>query len=203
MRKIPAVLVCAVMLAALGLPAWAQDVTEPRTGVKFAATQDGMGLLGTALRTATFLHVKVYAAGLYVAETALKGSLAKYKGKTASPEFYNDLVWGDFDKEIRMQFVRDVGAGKIQGAYRDDLKDQDQARVEAFVKYFGDVKEGDTFVFRWKPGGTLETTVAGQAKAPIDDKKFAAAIFGIWLGTHPIQDDMKRDFVSRAQSLIP
>jgi len=202
LKNLTAVVLATSLAAALAAPAHAQDVTEPRTGVKFAQSQDGMTLLGTALRTATFLKVKVYAAGLYVADSALSGALAKYKGKTASPEFYNDLVWGDFDKEIRMQFVRGVDAGKIQGAYRDDLASQDKAKVEAFVKYFGDVKEGDQFVFHWKPGGILAVTVAGQPKPEIADKNFAAAIFGIWLGGHPIQEDMKKDLVSGADAKI-
>ena len=37
---------------------------------------------------------------------------------------------------------------------------------------------------------------------PIADKNFAAAVFGIWLGEKPIQEDIKRDLVTRAAILI-
>ena len=58
-------------LAMLAVPARAQDVKEPRTRVSFPVKQDGMTLLGVGVRTKTFLKVKVYAAGFYVADAAL------------------------------------------------------------------------------------------------------------------------------------
>ena len=54
----------------------------------------------------------------------------------------------------------------------------------------------------WKPGGILATTVAGVDKPEINDKNFAAAVFGIWLGEKPIQDDIKKGLASRAGELI-
>ena len=74
--------------------------------------------------------------------------------------------------------------------------------MDAFVSNFGDTKTGQEYVIRWAPGGTLETTVVGAAKPPIADKDFAAAVFAIWLGEKPIQDDLKRDLVARAPQLI-
>jgi hypothetical protein len=34
------------------------------------------------------------------------------------------------------------------------------------------------------------------------DKNFAAAVFGIWLGDEPIQDDIKRDLITRVPSAV-
>jgi hypothetical protein len=48
----------------------------------------------------------------------------------------------------------------------------------------------------------VETTSAGEVKPPIVDKAFAAAVFGIWLGEKPIQEDLKRDLVSRAAEVL-
>lgn len=173
----------------------AQDVVEPRSGVKFAGKDGELTLTGTGLRTKTFLKVKVYAVGLYVADSALSGPLAAHKGKPKTAAFYKDLVWGDFPKEIRMSFVRDLSASQIQGAFRETLEGADKAKVEAFVSYFGDLKVGQEYLLRWAPGGTLEVTAAGAAKPPIADKNFAAAVFGIWLGEKPIQEDIKLDLV--------
>jgi hypothetical protein len=148
------------------------------------------------------LKVKVYAIGLYVDDAALAGPLAAHKGKTASPEFYRDLVWGDFPKHVVLKLVRDVSTSQIQGAFREALGSANKARVDQFASYFGDTKIGQEYVIRWAPGGTLETTVAGVAKPPIADKDFAAAVFGIWLGDKPIQDDIKKDLVARAPSIV-
>jgi hypothetical protein len=85
---------------------------------------------------------------------------------------------------------------------REALEGADKAKTEAFVGYFPEVKEGQECVLRWAPGGTLEVTMAGQPRPPIADRAFATAVFGIWLREKPIQDDLKRDLVSRAPQLI-
>jgi len=185
-------LACLLLLA----PALrAQDVVETRTGVAFAPKSGDMTLTGVALRTKTFLKVKVYAVALYVDAAALAGPLAPHKGKPKTAAFYKDLVSGDFPKQIHMKFVRDLSAGQIQGAFHETLEAAEKSKVDAFVSYFGDIKSGQDTILNWAPGGTLETTVAGVAKPPIADKNFAAAVFGIWLGEKPVQEDIKQDLV--------
>src|SRR6185503_2409661 len=105
-----------VILSTLGfgLSADADDVVEPKSGVKFAARAGDMSLLGAGLRTKTFLKVKVYAIGLYVADAALAGPLAVHKGKTDTPAFYRDLLNGDLGKQLVLTFPRDLSSGQIQ-----------------------------------------------------------------------------------------
>ncbi|HUL76046.1 MAG TPA: chalcone isomerase family protein [Vicinamibacteria bacterium] len=189
-----------LLTLAVAAPALAQEVAEPKSGVKFAAKSGDLSLLGVGLRTKTMLKVKVYAVGLYVADSALAGPLAAYKGKTDSPAFYKELVWGDFGKQIVMKFTRDVTSDQIRGAFRETL--QGASKLDLFVGYFSDTKEGQEYVITWKPGGILETKVAGLNKPEINDKAFAAAVFGIWLGDRAIQDDIKKGLVSRAGELV-
>jgi hypothetical protein len=175
----------------------AQDVVEPRSGAKFPAKIGDLALTGLGLRTKTFLKVKVYAIGLYVADVALAGPLAAHKGKPKTAAFYKDLLAGDFAKEVHLQFLRDLSADQIQGAFRETLAGADKARVEAFVSYFGELKTGQECVLRSAPGGTLETLVAGAARLPIADTAFTTAVFSIWLGDKPIQEDIKIDLVKQ------
>ncbi len=174
----------------------AQEITEPRSGVKFAARVHDTSLLGAGLRTKTFLKVHVYALGLYVADSAIAGPLAAFKGKTDSPAFYRELVQGDFPKQITMKFLRDLSLSQIQEAMREALAGADKARVDAFVGYFPGLTSGQECVLTWAPGGTLETVVAGP------DKAFTAAVYSIWLGEKPIQEDLKKAVVARAGELI-
>jgi hypothetical protein len=186
-----------VLLAlALAVPA-AADVAEPRTGVQFPEKIGETSLLGIGLRTKTILKVKVYAVGLYVADTALAGPL---KGKTG-PDLYRELVWGDFQKEIHLRLVRDVSASQMQEAIREALENADKARTDQFVSYFGDIKTGEEYVLRWTAGGTLETIAKGTPRPPIADKNFAGAVFGIWLGEQPVQQDIKQDLIARLPGL--
>jgi Chalcone isomerase-like len=196
------VLLLAGALVAAAPPVRSQDVTEPGSGVKFAVREGDEVLLGTGLRTRTFLKVKVYAIGLYVADSALSGPLAAFKGQTTSPAFYKALIETDFPKVVRLKFVRDLGADQIQDSMREALSKADKARVDQFVSYFPAIKTGDECVLRWAPGGPLETIMAGVPKPPIADKAFASALFGVWLGDKPIQDDIKKGLVSRAGELI-
>ena len=184
-----------LFVLAFSTAALAQDVTEPRSGVTFAANNGDMSLLGVGLRTRTFLKVKVYAIGLYASEAALAGPLAKAKPGTAA--YYKELVSGDFDKQITMKFVRDLSADQIKSAFREVLEAADPQKTDLFVSYFGELKIGQEATLRWISGGTLQTTVAGLGKPEIKDPRFAEAIFGIWLGEKPVQEEIKRDLLSR------
>jgi hypothetical protein len=186
------VLILSILLAAPSVTF--ADYVEPKSGVRFGEQLEGMTLLGAGLRTKTFLKVKVYAAGLYVADDAA----ASLKGKTGDA-LYKELVWGDFRKQVTLKLVRDLSANQMQEAIREALAAQGAPppRVDAFVRYFGDIKTGEEYVVRWEPGGVLHTTSKGVAQPPIADKTFAAQVFAIWLGEKPIQEDLKRDLVAR------
>ena len=135
----------------------------------------------------------------YSAKQALSAA-GSLKGKSG-PELYHEIVWGDFAKEVHLRLVRDVSASQMQESIREALEHAEKGRVDAFVANFGDIKTGEEYVLRWVPGGTLETVANGVSKVAIADMTFAAAVFGIWLGDEPIQDDIKRDLVSRVPAL--
>jgi hypothetical protein len=194
-------LAASALAVCFAVPALAQDFTEPKSGVKFGVKSDDMTLLGAGLRVKKIVFTfKAYAIGLYVADSALTGPLAAYKGKTASPEFYKELVTGDFPKKVVLKFTRDLGQGRIQEAMREALEGADKTKSDLFVSYFPEVKNGQEAVLSWAPGGDLEVKIAGLGKPPI--KAFAATVLGIWLGEKPVQEDIKKDLVSRAAEVI-
>jgi len=198
-------MIAAALVALLGLqqpPAIEEEIVEPRTGVHFTTRQGDLSLLGVGVRTKSIFRIKVYTIGLYVADAALAGPLAVHKGKLDAPEFYRDLVWGDFEKQINMRFLRDVTREQVQQNFRESLPQVNPARLDVFASHMIAMKAGQEYVIRWAPGGILETSFGGQPNTPIADKDFAAAVFGIWLGETPIQADIKRDLVSRAPLLI-
>jgi hypothetical protein len=89
-----------------------------------------------------------------------------------------------------MKFLRNISASQIQDAFRESLKDSG-VKTERWLAYFTDTRSGQDCVIGWTPGVGLETKVAGTEKAAINDKVLASAIFAIWLGDKPIQDDIK------------
>ena len=195
-----------VLVLALGLaPALAaQELADPQAGVRFPMTSEGQTLLGVGQRVKkiAFVKVKVYVVALYVSDPALAGPLATYRGRPASPELFRDLVWGDFDKRLVLRFVRDLGREQIQKAMREALADRSDAELlDRFVSYFPELKLGQECLLHWVPGGTLAVTMAGQQRPPIASKEFAAAVFGLYLGDRPLQEDIKGNLVSRLPSL--
>jgi hypothetical protein len=195
-------LIAVAALSSSAEPASLAVVSEPKTGVTFATRVGDMSLLGVGLRTKTFLRFKVYALGLYVADSALSGPLASHKGEVGTSAFYRDLVVGDFEKQFVLKLVRDLSAEQIQGNFRSHLVAADTDLLEQFVSYFGATKAGQECVLRWVPDGGLETTVGGVAKPPILDKAFADDVFAIWLCDRPTEDPIRKQVVSRANELL-
>jgi hypothetical protein len=202
-RRIAAASFVVALAGALPARALAADYVEPRTGVSCPDKRDGMSLLGAGVRTKTFLKVKVYAICLYVSDATLAGPLKAYKGRPTDPAFYRELVAGDFPKQVVMTFVRDASADQVREAFYEALPNVDRQRLDLFSSHFGAPHKGDAYVLHWAPGGALEVNAAGQQKPPIVDKAFSTAVFGIWLGEKPLQEDIKRDLVARAGQAIP
>jgi Chalcone isomerase-like len=189
-----------VLLFALSMmvPALAQDVAEPKSGTNFATKDGDSSLLGVGLRTRTIAKVKIYAIGLYVADSAIAGPL---KGKAGTPELYRQLVTGDFKKKVVMKFLRNVTGEQVRDAFSDSLKSSG-VKSDVWIAYFNDIRSGQDCAIGWTPGVGLETKVAGADKPAINDKALASAIFAIWLGDKPIQDDLKKDLVARGGELL-
>lgn len=195
----------AIAFAALAFStaAPAQTWTEPKSNTAFEVKSDGMTLLGAGLRVKKILFTfKAYAIGFYVDDAALSGPLAAFKGRTASPEFYQALQTGDFRKQVVLKFLRTLSADRIGGAMRESLAGADPKTLDQFVSYFPAVKEGEQCVLRYLPGGKLESTMAGRQKPTIDSKAFADRLFGLYVGPRPIQDDIKAGVVARATEAL-
>lgn len=189
-------LAAALVVLASAVPALAQDVAEPKSGTRFVTKDGDLSLLGVGLRKKNV--TKMYAIGLYVAASALSGPL---KGKIGTPELYREIVAGEFKKKLVLKFLRDMSADQIRGAFRDGLKGVG-GKTDVWLGFFGDVRSGQECVIGWTPGTGLETRVAGLGNPALKDKALASAVFGIWLGEQPVQDDLKRDLVARSGDLI-
>ena len=196
-------LIAVAAVVGLASAASAQTWTEPKSGVAFPVKKDDTTLLGAGLRVKKIVFAfRAYAVALYASDAAIAGPLAAFKGKTTSPEFYQALQTGDFKKELVLKFLRNLSQDRIQGAMRESLEGADPKLLDQFVSYFPELKEGQEAVLRWAPGGTLETVMAGQAKPPIADRKFAERLFGLYLGATPLQADIKAGIVARAAEVI-
>lgn len=140
---------------------------------------DGMGL-----RTATFLHVKVYVAALYLPQVS------------SNPR---EIVAAKVPKLLVLRFVRDVGRGDVVKAWREGFARnatvppaQLQAEIDQLNAWMVDFKKGDTLAFTFLPGQGVAVDINGARRGVLPGDAFAQSLLAIWLGPHPPNDELKR-----------
>ena len=155
-------------------------------GVKMPDTDTVEGktlkLNGMGLRTK--LGFKVYVLGLYVENPS----------KDAATIISSDQI-----KSVRMSLLRDVTGPKISEAIADGFQRNSapqmgalKARLDQFAKLIPDSSKGDEIVLTYVPGKGTVVAAKGAEKGVIEGKDFADALFAVWLGANPVQDDLKK-----------
>jgi hypothetical protein len=175
-----------ILLALLiALPAAAKE----REGVVAPPVVEAGGkqlhLAGMGLRKK--LWFKVYLASLYVEDPS----------DDAARVISSDQV-----KRVQMNMLRDLERGKIveavqQGFERNSGPEMPrlQARLDQFLKAIPDLKSGQTIVITYAPGrGTFIKAGSGE-EITVPGKDFADALFSVWLGKQPVDDELKQEML--------
>jgi hypothetical protein len=156
-------------------------------GVKMPDTETVEGkalkLNGMGLRT-KYGVVKVYVLGLYL-ET---------RSADAGAVISSDQV-----KRIRMSFLRDVAGPKIAETITEGFERNSKAqmgtlkaRLDKLATIVPDVVKGDEVVLTYSPGKGTSVQAKGTDRGVIEGKDFADALFSVWLGAVPAQEDLKK-----------
>jgi hypothetical protein len=126
---------------------------------------------------------KVYVAGLYL-ETPSKDAAS--------------ILSADQVRSMRLSILRSLEAKKITEAIREGFEKNSKAqmpalaqRLDRFEKMFPDVKEDDEIAMTYVPGKGTAVMARGAEKGVIQGKDFADALFSVWLGPNPVQEDLK------------
>jgi hypothetical protein len=162
------------------------------SGVRFAdrveVAHKSLSLNGMALRTATVFNVKVYVAGLYLETRSSDASRILRSRET---------------KRIELQFLRDIDRDQIKKAWIVALKGRDardvrplEARIEQLVARIPDAKRGDRVTLDFVPGGVQMALPHGNPVL-IPGADFARALLSIWLGSKPLNGDLKDGLLGR------
>jgi hypothetical protein len=142
-------------------------------------------LNGAGLRTK--MMFKVYVAGLYLENTS------KDAGAIAS----SDQV-----KSMRLAILRSLKGKQVSEAIEEGFEKNSKAQLAALKprldKLGGmipNVEKGDDIVLTYVPGKGTVVSVKGAEKGVIEGKDFADALFAVWLGANPVQDDLKKELL--------
>ncbi len=218
-------LLTAALLAAAAVPAAAQSVNEPASGVAFPVSMtvaDGSTqvLLGTGLRTRTMLNVKVYAFGLYVDEAGARAALASHVGRPAEQlagdaQFYGALLRMGFPMSMRLVMTRNVRGEQMSEAFDGALRPRviaaagrgmpgGEEALNTFRGYFSldRLTSGAELVFTCTSDGTFHSNVVGETKPPISSRALCWALFDVYLGSNPISAAGKRTVIARTPEVL-
>jgi len=155
-------------------------------GVKMpdSVTVDGKTLKLNGMGLRKKMMFKVYVAGLYV-ETPTKDAAA--------------LISASEIKSMRLRILRNLKGAQVSESISDGFernsKDQMpklKARLDKFAAMIPDVSEGDEIALTWLPDKGTSVAVRGTDRGVIEGRDFADALFSVWLGPNPVQEDLKK-----------
>jgi hypothetical protein len=146
-------------------------------GQAFAETHEAGGSTLRLHRTALLkvkLFFKVYVAGLYLAETKDAGRVLDDVPKRLEIAYLRDIP-----REILIEAAEDYFRANVPPAQRAALR----GRLDRINALYVDVKAGDRYALSYEPGLGCELSLNGKSLGVISGADFAAAYFGIWLGS--------------------
>ncbi len=171
----------------LSVPALAKELK----GVKMADTLEAGGktlkLNGMGLRTKAIF--KVYVAGLYLEEPSSDAAAICTKDQVRQVEMVmlRDLEKSKITEAITAGFEKN-SADKLP-ALKDRL-----AKLNASVP---DLKEGQILRLTYVPGKGTTVKGGSAAEVTIEGKDFADALFTVWLGKTPVDEDLKNGMLGK------
>ena len=180
------ILAATILAFVLALPTQAQvtinGVTLPAT-VK--AGESTLSLNGGGIRKKLFF--KLYVGGLYLSE----------KSKDA-----NAIINADKPMAVKLQITSSmISSENMSEAITDGFEASTggntaplKSKIDAFVNMFkkSEIVEGNVFDIVYVPGKGVESYKNGKLEGTIEGMDFKKALFGIWLGSKPADEDLKK-----------
>lgn len=184
--KRPAATAAVIVLAVLAIgmapclsAATVAGVTMPPT---VSAGGKTLRLNGAGLRKKVVF--KVYVAGLYL-ETPSRDPAA--------------IVAADEVRQMRLSLLRNLKGKQVTEAISEGFERNSksslaalQPRLASLNAMVPDVAEGDELTLTYVPGKGTSVMVRGAEKGTVEGKDFADALFSVWLGNNPVQEDLKK-----------
>ncbi len=145
------------------------------------AGREKLILNGAGLRKKFFM--KIYAGALYLKDNS---------GDAPA------IIRADAPMAIRMHFIYDgVSPDKLIEAWNEGFSAVGntaplQERIDRFNSYFTtEAKEGDIYDIIYTPGSGTRLYMKDRLMGTFPGLDFKQALFGIWLGEKPADDDLK------------
>ena len=185
MRKL-LLLVCGALLS---WNASALDLAGIHLPDKVQVGDASLQLNGAGIRTKFFF--KIYVGALYLPQ------------KQASAEA---IIADGHEHRVALYMLHELSGAKLFNAFNEAIEANHSAAelagLDAQIKQMAqifeavrEVKPGDIIMLDYLPASGTRITMNGTERGIIAGGSFSRALLKIWLGSRPVQDDLKKDLL--------
>lgn len=192
MRSTPIASLLLAAALAVPLSAAALDIKGTHFNDSLAVANQPLQLNGAGIRVKYIFDV--YAAGLYVGkkEHGAAAVLSQSGPKSLQVVLLRNLTGEEFAEAMVAGFKKNNGEAEVTRfqARLDEIK--------ALMLTFGEVKKGTVIRIDFLPGTGMRFYVNGEQKShDMAGDDFFAPLLKIWLGEHPVDEELKEALLSQ------
>jgi hypothetical protein len=147
-------------------------------------TVDGKTLKLNGMGLRKKVVFKVYVAGLYL-ETPSRDAAT--------------VISSDQVKRMQLSVLRSLSSHQVSEAIEEGFEKNSKAnmaalkpKLEKLETMIPNVEKGDQILLTYVPGKGTVVSAKNVEKGVIEGKDFADALFSVWLGASPVQEDLKK-----------
>ena len=187
-RRLALLALCGLVLAGPGRAASISGLNLPDT---FPLAGQTLALNGLGIRTLTIFKVKVYVAGLYLAQRSrdARAILASPGPKVVLMQFLHAASKADVEKQYREGEAKNCGHGECAPSDKDDF--------ERLIALTPGAAVGDTLTYVCTQRG-LRVLFNNKQVAEFANPDLATRILAGFIGSNPPSEDLKAQLLGAA-----
>jgi hypothetical protein len=160
-----------------------------KVDAKLAVEGQNLSLNGAGVREKMFMDM--YVGSLYTTKKSSDGNAIAAANEAMAIKL--NIVSGMITSDKMISAINE-GFENSTGGKTTTLK----TKIDKFKSFFKDkINKKDVFVIVYVPGEGVSVIKNGTKKGTIDGLDFKKALFGIWLGNKPADDDLKAGMLGK------
>jgi len=166
-----------------------KTIGDVKVDAKLSVEDQNLTLNGAGTREKMFMDM--YVGSLYVTKKSSDGNAISAANEAMAIKL--NIVSGLISSEKMISAINE-GFENSTGKKTAPLK----AKIDKFKSFFKDViNKKDIFIIVYIPNEGVSVYKNGTKKGTIDGLDFKKALFGIWLGNKPADDDLKAGMLGK------
>lgn len=166
-----------------------KTIGDVKVDAKLAIEGENLTLNGAGTREKFFMDM--YVGSLYVTKKATDGNVISSANEAMAIKL--NIVSGLISSEKMISAINE-GFENATGKKTAPLK----TKIDKFKSFFKDkISKKDIFIILYTPTDGVSVYKNGTKKGTIDGLDFKKALFGIWLGAKPADDDLKKGMLGK------